>query len=202
LPAEHPVVGCAVEVPSSYDPDGFRERHDLERPFVLYAGRREDGKGWRQVLGGFGAAVLRHRLPIDLVTFGVGDPQIPLGLEGRVVDLGYLEDEEVPDAFAAASAYLQPSANESFSRTIMEAWLAGTVVIANGASDVVTWHCERSGGGLLYRDELELGECLRFVAEAPKLAAELAGLGRDYVLANYRWPQVLDAMEASLERLS
>jgi glycosyltransferase involved in cell wall biosynthesis len=198
LPAHHPVVGCAVDVPTSYDPDGFRERYELERPFVLYAGRREDGKGWRQVLQGFGAATLRHRLPIDLVTFGVGDPQVPLGLEGRVVDLGYLDATEVPNVFAAASAYLQPSSNESFSRTIMEAWLAGTVVIANGASDVVTWHCERSGGGLLYRDELELGECLRFVAEAPKLAGELAGRGRDYVLANYTWPRVLDAMEASL----
>jgi len=202
LPAEHPVVGCAVEVPGGYDPDGFRERHDLDRPFVLYAGRREDGKGWRQVLQGFGAAILRHRLPVDLATFGVGDPQVPLGLEGRVVDLGYLEPAEVPDAFAAAAAYLQPSANESFSRTIMEAWLAGTVVIANGGSDVVTWHCERSGGGLLYRDELELGECLRFVAEAPKLAGELAGRGRDYVLANYTWSRVLDAMETSLEHFS
>jgi len=202
LPAEHPVVGCAVEVPAAYDPDGFRERYDLDRPFVLYAGRREDGKGWRQVLQGFGAAVLRHRLPMDLVTFGVGDPRVPLGLEDRVVDLGYLDEAEVPDAFAAAAAYLQPSTNESFSRTIMEAWLAGTVVIANGGSDVVTWHCERSGGGLLYRDELELGECLRFVAEAPKLAGELAGRGREYVLANYTWPRVLDAMEASLENFS
>lgn len=202
LPPEHPVVGCAVDVPATYDPDGFRERYDLERPFVLYAGRREDGKGWRQVLDGFGAAILRHRLPMDLVTFGVGDPKVPMGLEGRVVDLGYLDAAEVPDAFAAASAYLQPSANESFSRTIMEAWLAGTVVIANGASDVVTWHCERSGGGILYRDELELGECLRFVAEAPKLAAELAGRGRDYVVANYSWPRVLDAMEASLGNLA
>jgi glycosyltransferase involved in cell wall biosynthesis len=199
LPAAHPVVGCAVEVPDTYDVAGFRERYDLERPFVLYAGRREDGKGWRQVLHGFGAAVLRHRLPVDLVTFGVGDPQIPMGLDGRVVDLGYLEASEVPNAFAAAEAYLQPSANESFSRTVMEAWLAGTVVIANGASDVVTWHCERSGAGLLYRDELELGECLRFVAEAPKLAGELARQGREYVLSNYTWPGVLDAMEASLE---
>jgi len=199
LPAAHPVIGCAVDVPDSYDAEGFRDRYGLERPFVLYAGRREGGKGWREVLQGFGAAVLRHRLPIDLVTFGVGDPQIPLGLDGRVIDLGYLDPADVPSAFAAADAYLQPSANESFSRTIMEAWLARTVVLANGASDVVTWHCERSGGGLCYRDELELGECLRFVAEMPKLAGELAELGRDYVLANYTWPPVLDAMEASLE---
>jgi glycosyltransferase involved in cell wall biosynthesis len=199
LPPAHPVVGCGIEVPAAYDVEAFRESHDLERPFVLYAGRREGGKGWQQVLHGFGAAVLRHRLPLDLVTFGVGDPQIPIGLDGRVVDLGYLDPSEVPSAFAAAEAYLQPSANESFSRTIMEAWLAGTVVVANGASDVVTWHCERSGGGLVYRDELELGECLRFVAEAPKLAGELAGRGRDYVLSNYTWERVLNAMEASLE---
>ncbi len=116
-----------------------------------------------------------------------------------MVDLGYLSPAEVPDAFAAAEAFLQPSANESFSRTIMESWLAETVVIANRQSDVVTWHCERSGGGLLYDDELELGQCLRFVAEAPEQAAQLARKGRDYVLANYRWPAVLDAMEQSLE---
>jgi len=201
LPAEHPVVGCAVNEPAVYDPEGFRERYGLERPFVLYGGRREGGKGWDQVVHGFGAAVVRHRLPLDLVTFGVGDPEIPMGLEGRIIDLGYVDDADVPNAFAAAAACLQPSANESFSRTIMEAWLARTVVVANGASEVVTWHCERSGGGVLYRDELELGECLRFVAEAPKLASEFAERGREYVLANYTWPRVLDAMEASLEAI-
>jgi len=199
LAAHHAVVGAAVEVPETYDPAGFRERHDLRRPYVLYAGRREGGKGWQELVAGFGIAALRHRLPFDLVTVGVGNAEAPPSIEHRIVDLGYLAPAEVPDAFAAADAFVQPSANESFSRTIMEAWLAGTVVIANGGSDVVTWHCERSGGGLIYADELELGQCLRFVAEAPKQAAELARKGRDYVLANYTWPTVLDAMERSLE---
>ncbi len=201
LPPEHPVIGGAVEVPTAYDAAGFRKRHGLEQPFALYAGRREEGKGWHQVLQGFGTAVVRHRLPLDLVTFGVGDPNVPIGLESRVVDLGYLETAEVPDAFAAARCYLQPSHNESFSRTIMDAWLAGTLVIANGRSDVVGWHCERSGAGIVYRDELELAECLRFVADAPEAAASIAARGREYVLSNYTWPRVLDAMESSLEAL-
>ncbi len=199
--AHHSVVGAAVKIPESYDPDGFRERHNLMRPYVLYAGRREGGKGWQELMAGFGLAVRRHHLPFDLVTVGVGHAQVPASLEDRIVDLGYLAPGEVPDAFAAADAFVQPSANESFSRTIMEAWLAETVVIASGASDVVTWHCERSGGGLVYADELELGQCLRFVAQAPEQAAQLARMGRDYVLANYRWPLVLDAMERSLEDL-
>ncbi|MCU1491175.1 MAG: glycosyltransferase family 1 protein [Acidimicrobiaceae bacterium] len=198
LAPRHSVVGAAVDVPSHYDPAGFRARHNLDRPFVLYAGRREEGKGWNRLLSGFAGALAHHRLPFDLVTIGVGDPAVPAELADRVVDLGYLESEEMPDAFAAAEALLQPSANESFSRTLMEAWLAGTPVIASAAGEVVTWHCERSGGGLTYGDDLELGECLAFVAEAPKTAAVLAERGREYVLANYTWDHVLDAMERSL----
>lgn len=197
----HAVIGAAVEPPEHYDPDGFRRRHGLARPFVLYAGRREDGKGWRSLVTGFGAAVLRHDLPFDLVTVGVGVPFVPREVAGRVVDLGYLEPQELPDAFAAAAAYLQPSPNESFSRTVMEAWLAGTPVIATAASEVLTWHCERSGGGLSYGDAFELAQCLAFVAEAPDAAAELARRGREYVLEHYRWPVVLDAMQASIESL-
>lgn len=198
LPARHAVVGAAVEPPDNYDPEGFRSRHGLERPFVLYAGRREDGKGWRALVNAFGAAVLRHDIPFDLVTAGVGVPYIPDAVADRVIDIGYLESEDLGDAFAAAEAYLQPSPNESFSRTIMEAWLAGTPVIATSASEVVSWHCERSAGGLTYGDSFELAQCLLYLAASPRAARALAARGRQYVLANYQWPIVLDAVEAFL----
>ena len=198
LPARHEVVGAAVEPPESYDPDGFRKRHDLQRPFVLYAGRREDGKGWRALVNAFGAAVLRHDIPFDLVTAGVGVPYIPAAVSDRVIDLGYLSEHELPHAFAAADAYLQPSPNESFSRTIMEAWLAGTPVVATSASEVVTWHCERSQGGLTYGDSFDLAQCLLYLARSPRAGRALAQRGHDYVLANYRWPLVIDRVEAFL----
>jgi glycosyltransferase involved in cell wall biosynthesis len=192
-------VGAAVDVPESYDAARFRARHGIERPFILYAGRREDGKGWRSLVGAFGTAVIRHNPPFDLVTVGVGVPWVPSQIESRVIDLGYIDAAELPSAFAAASAYLQPSRHESFSRTVMEAWLAGTPVIATAAGEVVAWHCERSGGGLTYGDVHEFAECLRFLAEAPEAAAQLAASGREYVLGNYTWPVVLDSMERSLE---
>lgn len=199
LSPHHAVVGAAVDDPGSYDLEGFRRRHGISRPFVLFAGRREDGKGWRSLVTAFGAAILRHDLPFDLVTVGVGVPYVPREIAGRVLDLGYLEADELPDAFAAAAAFVQPSRNESFSRTVMEAWLAGTPVIATAASEVLTWHCERSGGGLSYGDPFELAQCLAFVADEPAAAAELAARGRSYVLEHYRWPVVLDAMQRSLE---
>ena len=199
-PAE--VIGEGIPVPASYDPAGFRTRHGLsDRPFVLYAGRREGAKNWDALLDGFVAAIRKEDLDLDLVTFGVGEVHVPPDVEGRITDLGLLTDRDKDDAFAAASAYLQPSAMESFSRTVMEAWLAGTPVIANAASAVVAWHCDRSGAGLTYDDTTELEQCLRFVAEAPDEAAALAAPGRQYVLDHYTWPATLDRMEASLEAM-
>ena len=142
---------------------------------MLYAGRREEGKGWNLLLEAHAAAVARGA-DLDLVTMGVGPVLPPPGLEDRVHDLGFLDDAEAPSAFAAAAAYIQPSRHESFSRTVMEAWLAGTLVVANGDSAVVRWHCERSGAGLVWYglDELTAALELRGGGAA---GARRGGLG-------------------------
>jgi glycosyltransferase involved in cell wall biosynthesis len=198
----HSVTGAGIHPPASYDPEGFRARYGLRRPYVLYAGRREAGKGWDWLLDAFAFAVQRADVDMDLVTIGVGTVVPPPELEHRVIDLGFLEQAERDDAFAAASAYVQPSRMESFSRTIMEAWLAGTPVLALAQSEVVAWHCERSGGGLTFSDRYEFAECLRFVGEAPLLAARLAERGANYVRDHYSWDVVLDRMEADLKGLA
>jgi hypothetical protein len=41
----HAEVGCGVEVPAVYDPEGFRARDGVTGRFLLYAGRREGAKG-------------------------------------------------------------------------------------------------------------------------------------------------------------
>jgi glycosyltransferase involved in cell wall biosynthesis len=202
LPDKHSVTGAAIHVPESYDVEGFRKRHNLERPYVLFAGRREGGKGWYDLLENFRFTVANYNVPLDLVTSGVGPVAIPPDLEGRVIDLGFLEDAEIPNAFAGASAYVQPSTNESFSRTAMESWLAGAPVITTARGEVLKWHVEQSGGGLLYADQYEFAQCLSFIAANPDAAAQLAKHGREYVLENFRLPVVIDKMEASLEELT
>lgn len=196
----HEVVGCGIEVPGGYDPEGFRARHGLKGPLLVYAGRREGAKGWEQLLAGLARATVRQQLPFTLVTMGVGEVKPPAEIADRVVDLGFVSDDERNNALAAADAYLQPSAYEAFSRTVMEAWLAGALVVANEASAVVRWHCERSGAGLTYRDDYELEHCLAFVADRPEAARALASGGRAYVLDNYRFDDVLDRVEATIER--
>lgn len=197
--APHAVVGCGVEVPESYEAAGFRERHGIDRPFLLYAGRREGAKGWDELLEAFASATVRHDLPFALATMGRGEFTVPFEIADRVIDLGFLPEAERDAAYAAATAYLQPSRYEAFSRTVMEAWLAGTPVIANAGSEVVAWHCERSGAGLVYDDAAEFEQCLLLLADAPQAAAELARAGRAYVLEHYTWDAVLDGVEAGLQ---
>ena len=196
--APHRVVGCGMHSPKSYDPEGFRSRYGVDGRFVLYAGRREQAKGWHALLRGFAAAVRGNDLPFTLVTMGTGEVDLPEELAPLVVDLGFLPDDERDNAFAAADACLQPSPYEAFSRTVMEAWLAGSLVIANEASAVVSWHCERSDAGLTYADDLELEQCLCFLADEPAAARALASHGRRYVLDHYAFPDVLDRIEAAI----
>lgn len=197
----HAVVGAGVDVPAGYDPEGFRRRHGLHRPFLLYAGRREEGKGWYWLLDRYREALECADVDVDLVTVGVGDAKIPASVADRVHDLGFLETAERDDALAAATGYVQPSLMESFSRTIMEAWLAGTPVLARAEGEVVAWHCRRSGGGLLFGDAAELAGALRRLAADPAEAAALGARGRQYVVDNYSWEAVLDRVEGELESL-
>lgn len=198
--AHHSVTGAGVNVPSVYDPEGFRAKYGLERPFLVYAGRREEGKGTAWLLETFSQAVTEGGADVDLVLLGKGDISGPLStlaapVKERVKDIGFVPNQLRNDAFAAALAYVQPSTMESFSRTVMEAWLAGTPVLANAESQVVAWHCRRSGGGMTFSDGAGLAACVAGIGGQPGLARA----GRRYVVENYTWPAVLDRMEASLK---
>lgn len=196
------VVGASVEVPDHYEPDRFRTEFGIDGPYVYYGGRREWGKGWDDLLLGFARYLTgrRGRAALKLVTSGVGAIEPPPGTEHHIVDVGLLTDSQRDDAMAGAEAYLQPSAMESFSRTVLEAMAASTPVLANGASDVVSWHVDRSGAGLTYRSEAELVQCLDFVTDEPVAAAALAVGGSTYVSSNYRLGPVVDRMLDSLDR--
>ncbi|MDH3295896.1 MAG: glycosyltransferase, partial [Acidimicrobiia bacterium] len=207
LPIRHQVIGAPVSVPAERDGERFRAKYGIAEPFVYFAGRREWGKGWEDLLAAFADFTRRRRSSgrfqsagLKLVTTGVGEVIPPLGCESDVIDLGLVPEQDRDDAMAAAAAYVQPSAMESFSLTVLEAMLAGTPVLANRASDVVAWHLERSGAGLGFANRAELVECLNFVADRPAAARALARSGRDYVIDNYHPGTVFGRLEDSLDR--
>jgi len=199
LPSRTAVVGAGMALPDRYDPEGFRRRHGIEGPFVYYAGRREGAKSWPELVDAYAEMRRTRGLDLQLVTSGIGPVDVPdeHPYDG-IVDLGFISDDERNDAMAAATAYVQPSALESFSRTVLEAFGAGTAVVANAAGAVVSWHIDRTGAGVTYENRHQLVEALAAVAEHPGAFEALARDARSYVEAHYRPDVVLDEVESLL----
>ena len=82
--AESTVTGTGVHVPGAYDPQRFRKKYGIDGRFLLYAGRREAGKNWDDLLQAFAAACSRSDLPFSLVTIGALPVHAPASIADRV----------------------------------------------------------------------------------------------------------------------
>jgi glycosyltransferase involved in cell wall biosynthesis len=194
LPPERTtLVGAGVEAAEPGDAWRFRERFGIREPFLLYVGRRDAAKQVPDLVWYFCAYYgARQRHDLRLVLAGPGQVEIPSGIGDRIVDLGFISDQEKRDAYAAAEVFCLPSRLESFSLVLMEAWLHGTAGLANAEGAVAVHHCRRSNAGLYYHGYEEFAACLDYLLPRPALRRRMGAAGRAYVLQEYTWPATVE----------
>ena len=183
------VTGIGVEMADPSDVDGFRIRHDVRGPYVLYAGRIDAGKGCEEMVAFYDSYRRDHAGAAELILIGrlsMEAPRVP-----GVRYLGYLSEEEKRSALAGARAVVCPSPFESLSIVLLEGFALGTPALASARSPVLKDHCVRSQGGLYYADGEEFTEALDLLVREPELGRALGENGRVYVRENYRWESVL-----------
>ena len=198
------VVGVGyddVEPPSVEEVSIFCTRRGIDPGYLLYAGRREEGKGLPELFDLYRAYREATLQPRALTLVGTGALETPTDLVPYVIDLGFVPDEDLALAFAGASVLLHPSKLESLGMVMLEAWLVGTPAIVNGASPVLVEHC-REGGGLWWMSTAEFIEAVRMVTEDPAVRERLSRAGRDYVMTRFRWPEVRQRFVGALEAWS
>ena len=172
---------------------------DDDRLRIVFVGRAEERKGLPTLLSAFSA--LYHHMPARLTVVGVddselepyiADPDVTEAIDAR----GRLSEDELWRCLHEADVLCAPSlSGESFGMVLIEAFAAGTPVVA---SDIAG-----------YRDVVNDGADGVLVppADAQRLAEELQGLYLDpdrrrrmgeqarETAKRYAWPRIADQLE-------
>lgn len=188
------VLGGGIDTNVTGDAARFRAQFGIDGPFLLYAGRRDAGKNTPLLL----EYILQYRMAgglLPLVCIGAGDP-IPADLctQGDVIDLGFVDPQAKCDAYAAATALVQPSVHESFGVVLMESWVCGTPVLVHSDCAVTRGFVEESGGGLHFRSFAEFGGSLDYLLARPDVAQRMGAAGGAYVRRHFTWDAVLERL--------
>lgn len=192
LPERQHVVGIGLDTTLAGHAERFRNIHQIREPFILYAGRKDEGKNTPLLIRYFNRFVQRQETNLKLVLIGNGQVPVPDSLQDRVVDLGFVPVQDKIDAYKAATLFCQPSVNESFSLVIMEAWLQQTPVAVHAGCPVTRGHCIRSNGGLYFANYPEFEEILLKLLNDKNMREGMGESGRRYVLSEYQWDVVIE----------
>jgi glycosyltransferase involved in cell wall biosynthesis len=190
-PQHAAVIGEGIDMHWQGDARRFRHKYGLYDPFILFTGRRDQGKRALTLISYFCEYKSRHPHRLRLALAGKNPIQIPGPFAADIVDLGFLEEQDKHDAYAAATIFCQPSAVESFSIVLMEAWLQGAPALVNAECTVTVDHCRKSNGGLYFGDYFEFEACVEYLLARPALRERMGQLGGEYVRCNYRWEDVV-----------
>jgi glycosyltransferase involved in cell wall biosynthesis len=194
------VVGMGFDEPEGLPRTAFAAPRDLG-PFVLYAGRIEEGKRVDVAVDYATRYAAERANAPRLALIGSGTYELPEESVDTAFYAGFLGEDERRAAYAEALALVNPSHMESLSIVLMEAWLEGTPALVAAGSEVLREHVERSGGGLVFGDYDEYREAVDRLVGEPGLRGELGAAGRAYVLDTYSWPAVRTRFRETVEAL-
>lgn len=192
------VIGIGVDMDRPADPARFRAATPAvaDRPYLLCLGRVTAGKGVVELFDWFAAYKQRRPGPLALVFMGAADIELPAHPD--VLVTGFVPDQLRTDALAGALALAQPSAMESFSLVLSEAWAQGRPGIVQGRSEVLAGQVRRSGGGVSYQHYDEWAAAVDVVCDHPETADAWGAAGRTYARDRYSWDAVLTRYERLL----
>ncbi|RPF26386.1 glycosyltransferase family 4 protein [Georgenia muralis] len=173
-------------------------------PTVFAVGRVERAKGFDLLLDAFA----RLQTPARLVIGGDGSElrALQVGVDARglrsLVELpGRLNSDEVARQMTSAAVVVVPSRQEAFGIVVLEAWRAGTPLVATslgGPGDLV----EDGVDGLVVdpTDPAALANAIDSVLRDPALGRRLSGRGSERVHA-YTWTRTRELYEAIYDRV-
>lgn len=191
-------LGEGLDTDFETSAERFRKKYHIDQSFILYAGRKEEGKRVHVLVDYFARYKRRNSSDLKLVLIGGGEIDLP---SEDIIDLGFVPAQDKYDAYAAASVFCNPSQFESFSLVIMESWLAGRPVIVNGDCAVTRSFVSQCNGGLYYENYLEFEKCVTYMLTHAEVANQMGQNGQKFVQGNFTWDVIVDRYKKYFEQM-
>jgi glycosyltransferase involved in cell wall biosynthesis/ADP-heptose:LPS heptosyltransferase len=197
------VAGAGVEIdPGEKTDDSLLPRMGGAR-YVLCLGRKDPGKKTDFLARCF-ERYRRGHGDLQLVIAGPGDVVLPSDCPG-LIEFGVVSDAQKWSLLRNCVALFHPSENESYSRVIMEAWVAGRPAAANRNCLATSTAISQGGGWLASTAEewISLFATIEKTSDA-QLAAigekgrQLAGTLASWETAIGRYEDAIEGLRSSL----
>lgn len=195
------VSGGGVEI--DVDTDSLECNSQLiDTDYIVYVGRIVRGKNVPELLEFFESYSSDKNNKMKLVIIGKGEEEIIEKIKANpsIIYMGEVDDIEKYSIIKYSQALIQPSLMESFSIVIMESWLLGRPVIVHAKGLVTKGHCDRSNGGLYYKNEKEFSTILNDILSKQDTYSEMGEDGKKYVLENYTWEKTAKRIVNFMEK--
>ncbi len=181
-------AGAGVDIPNVPGPGGFAASHGLEKPYLLYAGRIEKGKGCGEMMDCF-LGFRERKSGLILALIGKKLMDIPEHEDIRY--LGFVSPEDKNAAMAGALATIHPSRLESLCMAALESMAVKTPVLVQGRCELLVEHARESRAGLWFCDCGEFAEAVKLLNTDARLRNRMGENGRHYVASSYTWSGIL-----------
>jgi glycosyltransferase involved in cell wall biosynthesis len=197
---EAPIESIVESTPAHLSGRGvlFRRQHRLHGRFGIYAGVVESNNGVEELLEYFDRYASRGG---DLALVMMGVKMMKLPSEPWLRSGGILAERDRLAALEAADVAFAPDPDDILGEQALEAFAAGTPVLASARNAAAVEHIRRGGAGLYYANGDEFVESLRLIMTNDRLRDSLGRAGRRYVLQQHRWDAVLSRLERLLSNL-
>lgn len=191
------VVGLGIDIPQRYlSEEEFRQRFNIDGPFIVYVGRIDESKGCRELIDYF---IKYKKKDKDIKLVLVGKSVMDVPVDPSIISLGFVTEEEKFGAIASSELLVMPSKFESFSIALLEGMYLKKPVLVNGQCDVLVGHCRRGNSGLYYENYSEFEYCMKLLTENKVLSASLGERGYKYITDNYQWGSVIEKISNAIE---
>jgi glycosyltransferase involved in cell wall biosynthesis len=194
------VLGWGIDVEQGDSLEAQTEAGiDPSRPYIICIGRIEHAKGTVSLAQFWKHYCSETGTNYQLVLLGENNAQIPSDHDICVVENA--NDHTKWGLLRGADLLINPSAMESFSLVIFEAWAANKPVLVNKHCGATNGHIVDSSGGLTYGSYLEFESALSRLLDDSDLRNTLGRAGKAFGSSRYNWDSITNRLESFINRI-